>query len=308
MTKKKFYSGPVAIGGVGGSGTRVVVEILREIGFYIGDDLNSALDNLWFSLLFKRPKWFNKNHKKNRSEIFKGLNIFEKAMTGCLKPKFNEFRFIMKAAMEWSVFGNHFGGIGRSGRGLWPFFRVLSMVHAKEIDSSQYLGWGWKEPNTHVYIEYLNEYFNNLKYIYVVRHGLDMAYSRNQSQLYSWGKLMDVQESDSSVPQAKKSIRYWINANERIVALGEKLLSNRFLVVNFDAMCLNPRREISALINFLELNTNQVNLDKFEHLPKIPKSSGRYKQHDLTIFSKDEIAAVRKFGFTVEIDNHQETI
>src|SRR5580704_16555406 len=44
----------VAIGGVGGSGTRVGAALLQMLGYYIGDDLNEPLDNLWFTLLFKR--------------------------------------------------------------------------------------------------------------------------------------------------------------------------------------------------------------------------------------------------------------
>jgi hypothetical protein len=45
---------PVIIGGVGGSGTRLIAQMLKELGFYLGSDLNSANDNLWFTLLFKR--------------------------------------------------------------------------------------------------------------------------------------------------------------------------------------------------------------------------------------------------------------
>ena len=49
--------GPVVIGGVGGSGTRVVVEIMRRLGVYTGSDLNKAGDNKWFTLLCKLPRW-----------------------------------------------------------------------------------------------------------------------------------------------------------------------------------------------------------------------------------------------------------
>ena len=35
-------------------------------------------------------------------------------------------------------------------------------------------------------------------------------------------------------------------------------------------------------------------------LPVLPKSMGRYKNYDITIFSKDEIDAVKKFGFVVD--------
>src|SRR6266550_6138718 len=50
---------PVAIGGVGGSGTRLVAEILRHLGYYMGRDLNEASDNLWFTLLFRRTELLN---------------------------------------------------------------------------------------------------------------------------------------------------------------------------------------------------------------------------------------------------------
>jgi hypothetical protein len=45
MEKDKLF-GPVANGGVGGSGTRVFAEILREFGLYMGNCLNNASDNL----------------------------------------------------------------------------------------------------------------------------------------------------------------------------------------------------------------------------------------------------------------------
>ena len=49
--------GPVVVGGVGGSGTRVVEQMLRQLGVYTGADLNSAGDNRWFTLLCKLPRW-----------------------------------------------------------------------------------------------------------------------------------------------------------------------------------------------------------------------------------------------------------
>src|SRR5690625_1809266 len=45
---------PVAIGALGGSGTRMIAQFLRDAGYYLGDDLNTANDNLWFTLLFRR--------------------------------------------------------------------------------------------------------------------------------------------------------------------------------------------------------------------------------------------------------------
>ncbi len=39
---------PIAVGGIGGSGTRVVAAILKELGIFIGDNLNASNDNLDF--------------------------------------------------------------------------------------------------------------------------------------------------------------------------------------------------------------------------------------------------------------------
>ena len=44
----------IAMGGIGGSGTRACAQILLNAGYHLGSDLNEALDNLTFSLIFKR--------------------------------------------------------------------------------------------------------------------------------------------------------------------------------------------------------------------------------------------------------------
>jgi hypothetical protein len=45
---------PICVGGVGGSGTRIIAMILSSLSINIGRDINEAFDNLTFSLLFKR--------------------------------------------------------------------------------------------------------------------------------------------------------------------------------------------------------------------------------------------------------------
>lgn len=291
------WSGPIAIGGGGGSGTRLVAEILIQLGFYMGSVLNFANDNLWFTLLFKRPKWFIKNAKRE-SQIFKGLSIFEKVMNGSFRPRGDEFVFILRAAIEMSLFGHNYL---RAGRGLWPLRQIVAMIRSQNPDPSRYIGWGWKEPNTHMYIPYLSRHFNNLRYIHIIRHGLDMAYSRNQTQLHSWGDFFGVRVPDSPALLPHALLRYWVESNKRAIALGKELLNKRFLLLNFDELCLNPGQKISMLIDFLGLDTKCVNMDKLMRLPQFPQSAGRYKKYDLSVFDRDEIEAVREFGFTVDI-------
>jgi hypothetical protein len=125
----------VAIGGVGGSGTRIVAQLIKDAGFYLGSDLNSANDNLWFTLLFKRPRWFIRN-SANREVIFQGLDIFSRAMTGN-SLSLADFGFISGAAADMAVNGqDHF----KNGRGLWPLVRAGKNDPSEEARLFKY-GW-----------------------------------------------------------------------------------------------------------------------------------------------------------------------
>ena len=55
MSPMSAAPGPVAIGGVGGSGTRVIAAIVESLGFDPGANLNRPRDDLTFTVLFKRP-------------------------------------------------------------------------------------------------------------------------------------------------------------------------------------------------------------------------------------------------------------
>ena len=75
MTYVGHQQHPTVISGVGGSGTRVIAQILVELGFFIGHDLDRAMDNLSFSLLFMRPFWFIHEAAKDAKQIRHGLDI-----------------------------------------------------------------------------------------------------------------------------------------------------------------------------------------------------------------------------------------
>ena len=175
LSKNKLI-GPVAIGGVGGSGTRIVAELLQKMGIYLGNDLNFANDNLLFTLLFKDPKWFMLNSNEKPFEIYKRFNLFKKVMLGNLNlSDKNEIKVIISVIVFKSLYVRDKSNIRQR---IWPYNRLLKILK-RNINLSCYTGWGWKEPNSHIYIKHLCDYFPNLKYIHVIRHGLDMAYSNN---------------------------------------------------------------------------------------------------------------------------------
>ena len=292
--------GPLVIGGVGGSGTRVIAEIISIFGFYIGYDLNPASDNLWFTLLFKRTKWYRKAYH-HRDKVFTGLRLLSKAMVHRDYPSLSEVMFALQAVVEMVFSGYNYKG---AGRGLWPLVRVRKMITKRPKMLPNYIGWGWKEPNTHIYINSLSEYFEGFRYIHTIRHGLDMAFSKNQQQLFDWGTLfgVDLPKNQSDVPRA--SLKFWIQANQRVYKIAEELGGKKILVINFDNLCLSPESEIQQIISFLNIKPDANSLEQAINIPKIPKSLGRYRDHDLTQFDAVDLDVLKAFGFSINTHDY----
>ena len=294
MQKNGELSGPVIIGGVGGSGTRVVAEIINLLGFYIGDDLNPAKDNLWFLLLFKRPRWFRRA-RHDKHEIFTGLRLLSKAMLHKIRPAWPEVKFLIRAVLDISIFGHNYKG---DGRGLWPFVRAWNMVagHPKMILNPN--RWGWKEPNSHIYLDYLADFFSNMKYIHTIRHGLDMAFSDNQQQLYNWGPIFGLELPQTKSDEPAASLKFWIKSNRRVIERGQKLGDQNFLVVNFDRLCLSPESEIQKIVSFLNIEPNPEKLEALIRIPQKPKSLGRYRAHNISQFDPADLNELERLGFS----------
>jgi hypothetical protein len=271
MTKIKS---PVIIGGIGGSGTRVVAQILKALHFYIGHDLNIPLDNLSYTLLFKRKKWFYKNHN-NKKEIFKGLKILEKSITQT-NPKYNisEMNFLFKSTASMFIHGHN---LNKDGKGVWAVERLKKIIKGGVYHKNKYIGWGWKEPNSHLILPYLIDYYPNLKYIHTIRNGLDMAYSSNQQQLFNWAKLFNVDLTNTNVCLPETSFNYWLEANKRVIEIGKTMKKEAFHLVNFDKLALKDEKEIKNLINFLGISFSKETEIEIMNIISEPDTIGRHK-------------------------------
>ncbi|MEJ2282661.1 MAG: sulfotransferase [Desulfobacterales bacterium] len=299
MQNNDQLSRPVIIGGVGGSGTRVVAEIIDRLGYYIGDDLNPAKDNLWFLLLFKRPRWFRLARQDSR-QIYTGLSLLSKVMLQRFGLRWSELLFLIRAVLEISIFGHNNKG---DGRGFWPWVRAWNMVVRPSKKTLSPHRWGWKEPNSHIYLDYLAAYYSNLKYIHTIRHGLDMAFSDNQQQLYNWGPFFDLKLPQSKSDEPAASLKFWIKSNRRVFQSGEKLGDQKFLVVNFDRLCLTPKTEIQKIVSFLNIEPDAETLEILNRIPQKPKSLGRYRTHDIRQFDPADLTALEGMGFSTAADD-----
>ncbi len=283
---------PIVIGGAGGSGTRVVAQMLRDLGVYLGADLNPALDNLWFTVLFRKPVWFRRLYGSRDEAIHYRLHRFAQAMQGH-NPNVIDMYIFTRAAIHIAFQDRH-----------WKHARFLrcipSFARAGRIDLADYAGWGWKEPNAHLYLDLLAEHFPNLHYIHTIRHGLDMAYSANQRQVQRWGAQLGITPPRNAADVPRASLEFWVQANQAAIKTARERLGERFLLLNFDALGRDPAPHVTQLLTFLGLDPAAADLDHFTSLPQLPKSVGRYRDHDLSVHDPAMLQAVRDLGFEVD--------
>jgi hypothetical protein len=83
------------------------------------------------------------------------------------------------------------------------------------------------------------------------RHGLDMAYSKNQAQVYDWGSLCGLDISVLQERTDRLSLQYSIKANKRTVRLAKNFLKDRFYLLNFDDLRVRTEAQLTKLLNFL---------------------------------------------------------
>ena len=176
-----------------------------------------------------------------------------------------------------------------------------------------------------------------MKYIHVMRSGLDMAYSENQNQLALWGRHYlgifsgHAQATDAPIHARsrasshqvnglgnlakghaagfngmitpRQSLAYWCTVHRRVNRLGDLLGPERFLLLNFDDFCANPREGIARLAAFVGCEGSDGSLvrrlDKLAAVMRPPKGSiGRHRfQGAIEAFDPIDLEYVRELGF-----------
>jgi hypothetical protein len=285
-----MYRYPIAIGGVGGSGTRLIAGILHQLGYYLGSDRNKALDNLWFTLLFKRLELFD--CPAGSVELRRMVRYFVQGMTRSRSFDATDNQTIVSLAAHDRL--QH--------RAAWLAIRAKTLAAAPDVPQPRADTWGWKEPNTHIFMDRLPALIQNLRYIHVMRNGLDMALSRNQNQQRLWGKaILGASPGDNVSP--RYSLRYWCAVHRRITAIGQFLGPERFLLINFDCFCTAPGRHLTTLMEFLTSSHDPDPLvtdplkNRLIKMVQPPASIGRYKAQSQKIFDPEDVAYVKTLGF-----------
>lgn len=280
----KIDNPPIIIGASGGSGTRVVAEILIKFGIYLGQDLNKSNDNLLFTYLFKHPAHYGKNLSQNDSRLVELLKLHEKIFLGRFPLKINELKIFIKAGLEHIYISPYYYDMK------WVIKRCLKLINSVSARPSI---WGWKEPHTGYFLKSIYSCYPNAKYILVLRNGLDMAYSRNDQQLRFWNKCFNLNSKDVT---PRNKFEYWYQYNKYILTNGKELFSNNFFIIRHEDLCFRRERVIKEYLNFLGLNCRTIP-EEIMNLPKLPKSYNRFLNYDNKWVDRDVRNKLAELGY-----------
>ena len=215
----------IAIGGLGGSGTRLLAEFFRLAGVPMGNELNKALDDLWFTALFREDGPSVLSQKELLLDRFK---LYEQIRSG------NRL-----SIAQWKKC-RHFAHVLKD-----PRLAGKPTIGRLWRPQQQHEHWGWKEPNTHWFAEDLLELHPGLHFIHMTRDGRYMAHSKNQQQFARWRSVLPpVEEKDP----ARNHFLFWLSANERIADLYAHN-PDRISILRYEDLVQTPEKSLAKLMN-----------------------------------------------------------
>jgi hypothetical protein len=250
---------PIWVGGVGGSGTRLISTLLREMGYSLGDFVtNESLDNLFWPPM--RKILLSPASRVNRRDIL--------------------------ANNAFSIFEGF-------------------MNESKTFKESPEKSWVAKVPSCFLMLEDIAGYFPKMKYVHLIRNGMDMAFSRNLMQVREWGFYFGIEADNIMRPgnglSKSEILDYWIRANDFAVETATELLGDRFLLLSFDDLCLDPDTNLRILMDFIGRPVEDNEIDELKKSIRIPSSLNRYRNFDCSdLFNEEQLSSVKKYGFSAD--------
>jgi hypothetical protein len=97
----------------------------------------------------------------------------------------------------------------------------------------------------------------------------------------------------------RDSLSYWCETQCRLRRIAEQYPSN-LLLIGFEQLCLDPIGVSRSILDFTDCDLPEATLAEFAQFVKIPKSIGRYKSSDLSVFRSTDLEKLVGEGYRIE--------
>ena len=320
----------LAIGGIGGSGTRAIAKLAAQAGVDMGADLNDSLDHLGFTALFKRHALFpaerNQDALQEALTLYlqsRGLDVLDadttttpahRPATGPTPTATSATTPTTTRATTRTARLNHFlsqlpESSAAEANCEWQKTEWLQerIGRLSDVTASPQLT-GWKEPNTHIALPYLLAALPNLHYVHVIRHGLDMAFSSNVAQVRLWGAMLSGNTLDADKPADR--FTYWCAVHQRLATVATQF-PGRVSVCPIDQGRDTVKERLLPVLSALGLSANSTcnstcdgacdgacnsSCDSaFDIDP--PSTTGRYVREAPFALTHEQVALLEAYGY-----------
>jgi len=283
---------PIVVFGTGGSGTRVVAEILKEAGCFIGYNLNSPFDNQDFGFLLSgRIDWMVKNFPFNDDITFPYLNLFKKIFF-CQSLNLKGLAILCKVSLEY------ISGRSRSSFRRRPISERLirgskllkAITPGTFLEIKQYQKWGFKSPEAIYFIRPIIKFFKNVKLIHLIRDGRDMVFSKNRSRL----QYLEMFKNNYDDP-FKSQLSHWGAINSWALEQGRMMLhEEQYCLIRYEDLCQSPGKTVDKILFFSDIKYKD-NEDLYS-IPRPNPTINRWQEYKEILKDIDD-SDLKKFGY-----------
>jgi hypothetical protein len=291
---------------------------LYALGLNIGTYLNEAFDNNVFVFLFRRVQTLELIKPENYNKFKFYMKIMYKTFHSGMKltkeenTLLDELSVMMGQQFTEKKLREHANIIKRmikNGPDHDIYKHTVEMfekidrkcqLENKPLESK----WGWKAPNSHIIMTTLHKLYPKMKYIMVIRSGLDMAFSSNRNQLELWGEsvfqpenMVDPNWADSP----RLTLKYWCMVHKKILSEA-KQMNHQFYLLKYEDICFDTENAISKLLQFLEVPPDQKLIDSLGKLVETSCGVGRFRnktKYELAQLDPEDVAYVEELGFPI---------
>ena len=189
----------------------------------------------------------------------------------------------------------------------WRARRRRKLLEYFEQGQTNSSAWIVKTPRTYLLLEEWASWYPNVKYIMMIRNGLDMAFSSKSAMVRGsrlachFGRdISELASNPETLPIA--ALEFWNRANRWAKRVGSEVLGDRFISVSYDELLSNPQPQVERILEFLGCNSAE-NVEKASQFIDPSKSTAnRYLKHDLSIFAPSQLEQVRELGFKFRVE------
>lgn len=254
---------PIAVGGVGGSGTRVLRAILADSGVMMGQLVSASGDSIEMYHF----------HQVYLNSLLDHVRSVDYALDD-VPP------FIRRSTIQ----------------GLSLALRIV----ATQPDPPP-RPWGFKCPPSIYVLPFLQNAVPDFVFLHAVRDGRDMVLSGNRAQLdrHYAALFGEPIGADPDMAQA----RLWNAVNLGAARWASTHMADRYHVVRYEDLCRQPAETIASMMNFLQASPDEAKLSELAARVAQPANLGHWRSLEaarIAQLSASMQEGLSRFGYVQE--------